>query len=553
MDLFFLFIYLILILISILGYGSFFNSLFKLNYNSNLIGIKGINGLIFLTFISYFSHLFFSHNNFHNSIILILGIFFFLKEKNYLLSDTKISFLLFIILLPFLIIIKTHDDFPYYHLPFILSLVENKLQFGFGHIEIAYNHHSSILYLQSLFYFNSIKYYLFNAVNFFLYFFFLSFLLHKIYLSFYLKNKITFLDILYFIFFIYALALFNRLAEFGTDRAGHLLSILFVLISLEMLLLKKDVLNKFKYLLLLGFYLGTIKVYLFSYSLILIYLMHIFYRKINFLALIKNYFLFFITTFLLIYFFLNLAVSGCLIYPVNFLCFSDHIFWSMTSEDISYLSRWLEQWAKSGAGPNFRVDNPENYIKGFNWIQGWFERYFFNKVSDYILSLLFLSLIMIFFFKSKNIKNFKLIIHTKNLKIFYYIILVISLFWFFKHPSLQYGGYTVIALLLFIPLGIYLDRFYISLLRKKYLLFILLISVVVFDVRNIQRIYKENLVFKRIEFPYFYVPKVDYEIIFIKERKFYKVSDMCWDTPSVCIRGIPQFKIINNYYFFYKL
>ena len=553
MDLFFFFIYLLLILISILGYGFLFNSLFKLNYNSNLIVIKGINGLILLTFISYFSHLFFSHNNFHNFIILILGILFFFKDKNYLSLDIKISFLLFFILLPFLIIIKTHDDFPYYHLPFILSLVETKLQFGFGHIEIAYNHHSSILYLQSLFYFNSIKYYLFNTINFYIFFFFLSFLLNKIYFSFYLKKKITLLEILYFIFFIYALALFNRLAEFGTDRAGHLLSILFVLISLEMLFLKKDLLNKFKYLLLLGIYLGSIKVYLFSYSLILIYLMYIFNKKINFLILIKSKLSLFITVFLLLYFFLNLAVSGCLIYPINFLCFSDRIFWSMTSEDISYLSRWLEQWAKSGAGPNFRVDNPENYIKGFNWVEGWLERYFFNKVSDYILSLLFLSLIMTIFFKNKNIKNFKSTLYSKNLKVFYLIIFIIFCFWFFKHPSLQYGGYPVIALLLFIPLAIYLDRFYISLLRKKYLLYILLISVLVFDLRNIQRIYKENLAFKGIELPFFYVPKNDYKIIVIEEKKFYKVSGMCWDTPSVCIRGIPKFKIINNYVFFYKL
>ena len=54
------------------------------------------------------------------------------------------------------------------------------------------------------------------------------------------------------------------------------------------------------------------------------------------------------------------------------------------------MNDWYQQWSKAGAGPNYRVDDPENYIKGFNWGSNWFDKYFFNKVSDFLAGILFL-------------------------------------------------------------------------------------------------------------------------------------------------------------------
>ena len=36
-----------------------------------------------------------------------------------------------------------------------------------------------------------------------------------------------------------------------------------------------------------------------------------------------------------------------------------------------------------------------NYISNFNWIDNWVERYFFNKVSDLIYSLIFISMVFL--------------------------------------------------------------------------------------------------------------------------------------------------------------
>ena len=59
------------------------------------------------------------------------------------------------------------------------------------------------------------------------------------------------------------------------------------------------------------------------------------------------------------------------------------------------LSIWLEQWAKAGAGPNFRVENVSQYIESFNWFKNWLDKYFFNKFLDQLL-ILFSSYIVIF-------------------------------------------------------------------------------------------------------------------------------------------------------------
>ena len=60
---------------------------------------------------------------------------------------------------------------------------------------------------------------------------------------------------------------------------------------------------------------------------------------------------------------------------------------------------------KAGAGPNFRVDNPESYIQGFNWVSNWIDKYFFNKVLDFLAGISFLILIVYITLFKKSEKN----------------------------------------------------------------------------------------------------------------------------------------------------
>ena len=71
---------------------------------------------------------------------------------------------------------------------------------------------------------------------------------------------------------------------------------------------------------------------------------------------------------------------------------------------IEWAASFYELWSKAGATPTYRVDNPENYISGFNWLTVWTENYFFNKVSDTIIGLIVTVLIFFVVFKPKKNK-----------------------------------------------------------------------------------------------------------------------------------------------------
>ena len=51
------------------------------------------------------------------------------------------------------------------------------------------------------------------------------------------------------------------------------------------------------------------------------------------------------------------------------------------------MSSWYEIWSKAGAGPDFREQDPLVYIQKFNWIENWINRYFFTKVTDFLISI----------------------------------------------------------------------------------------------------------------------------------------------------------------------
>ena len=82
--------------------------------------------------------------------------------------------------------------------------------------------------------------------------------------------------------------------------------------------------------------------------------------------------------------------------------------------------------------------------------------------------------------------------------------------WFFNHPALRYGGYSVIALLVFIPFSNYLCKFELNVnIIKKRVIFLIVISFSVYITKNIQRIIFENekYDYNPIENPFFYINK----------------------------------------------
>ena len=211
------------------------------------------------------------------------------------------------------------------------------------------------------------------------------------------------------------------------------------------------------------------------------------FKKI-FIILIKNR-IFYLSTSL---FFLALLTSffnsGCLVYPVSLTCFPNFD-WSISYEGVKHMNNWYEQWSKAGAGPNFRVINASEYIKSFNWVNNWMDKYFFNKMSDFLGGIFFLVIIVGILTYEKKKKK----VSINRYVYFLFFLLVLLLFeWFYNHPSLRYGGFILISSILFIPVSFLYSSFKVNIDKLKKIFSLLIIcSLLIFLGRNLSRINNE--------------------------------------------------------------
>ena len=498
-----------IIIISLIGYALAFqryiNKKINIEFEYALLG-----AVLFWIFISYFTHFFLSHNYFHNLIIILLGFSLFLIEKNKkknLLNKNQIYITSIFILLIFgLLVSKTHDDFPYYHFPYAYYLTQEKLIIGIGNLNHGFRTPSSIFYLNSIFYLPYIKYFSFKFGA------ALIMGISNLILIFKLRNDLKlknydFIFYLTLLSFLFVNIFFYRISEHGTDRSAQILILILFIETLSLLRIKFSYEKFFSKIFILLALIISLKAFYVLYLSVLIPIFY--YLKINdFKNLIFNFFKnFYFYLFLLIGIFVlsvNFFNTGCFLYPIQFTCL-DNLPWSLHFE-AKLMNNWYEQWSKAGASPDFRVDNPEVYIQGFNWVNNWINMYFFNKVSDFLAGIIFLSFVVLMTFYSKNLKKIYI-----NKKIYFVItIILILLFeWFYNHPSLRYGGYSLIALIFFIPLSIYLSRFEINNYFRKKLIVLITLSLIIFAGRNIDRIFVET-------------EKYNYDIF---KNSFYNVSE----------------------------
>ena len=484
-----LLIYYWLITFSLVGYGILFNKLF-LRSSENDIGYVGFYGIFILILLSYISSFFIPHSELFNSGVLLVGLIIILinRKKNIIQKNIRKILIIFSILTIFILLAKNHDDFPYYHFPYTHLLTEYSNMIGLGNFNHGFRTHSSIFYLSSLFNLPYSNFFLLHLSPVFFIGFANIVLYNKI--SPYFEGKepsyILYLSLLSFVFIN---VFFVRLGEHGTDRSAMIL-IIIVIIELFYLINKKKIVDKNTFLKLLIFItlIISLKTFYILYGLLLIPLIFYFNKnKVSLIFFFKNKITYLCLIMIMSLFTVNFFNSGCLLYPVKFTCF-ENFSWSIPISEVEAMNNWYQQWAKAGANPNFRIENPEIYIKNFNWVSNWIDMYFFNKVSDFLLGLSFLCLIVWLTFFSKKISKRK----KPKFWLLYSIIIFLTIEWFYLLPTLRYGGYHLIALLLFIPLSIYLSKYSIKpkLLKKK-ILFIILLTIVIFLSRNVSRIDKE--------------------------------------------------------------
>jgi hypothetical protein len=313
-----------------------------------------------------------------------------LKKNSYFFKVNKI-FLLIILFISSLFISKNHEDFPYYHLPYMIHVVENKLQFGIGLFNIAFRTPSSLFYLQSTFYFPYINFYLFHSAS------LIILIFANIFFVDYFTDKKNFLftRILASISFVFINITFARIGAFGTDRAGQIISFVIIILLLDYLNRKDTFIDKVKIIIILIFYIITIKSYFFPYLLILPLLL-IAKFEVAKKILYDFRIVFLLTLFFFIFLFINFSIYGCLLYPIKYTCFNNFAWSAGSSSAAEHYSNWYELWAKAGATPNYRIDEPEKYIQFLNWVPNWFDNYFIGKGLDVTLTISFLTIFYLY-------------------------------------------------------------------------------------------------------------------------------------------------------------
>ena len=183
-------------------------------------------GFVIVALVITFTHFFFKINFLISLLVFLVGLFLFYKNKNsfdFLKKKTNLLYLFLIIfLIPMFISQKYHEDFGYYHLPYSLALIEEKIIFGFANIDKPFVYNSIWLNLNPIFFLKGNNFNFQTLPVFLLFIIFIIFSLNKI-LE---KKSIKISDFYLALVVFYFLLKFTRISEFGVDIPAVIFSVL---------------------------------------------------------------------------------------------------------------------------------------------------------------------------------------------------------------------------------------------------------------------------------------------------------------------------------------
>ena len=322
-----------------------------------------------LTLISYLTK-FFNHGNTHNYIILIFDIIFFLKfffslsnSKNY--NDIKYFIFFFVLSLFSVLYFKSHDDFLYYHLSLTNNLTINKVEFGLGIFDLAFNHLSSLFFYHSLFKlpFSGDYFYflgpaiIMNFINVIL----INNILKK-------KSKLLFNDFLYIFIFVFINIFFYRLAEHGTDRSAIILILLTITLVFSIIDNNRPTKKKIENLIILVTIIVSLKSFYVIYSLLFFAVYLKYYLNKNIFLFFKSFKILLIAIFFAsLMTFYNIAYTGCFIYPIPTTCLNN-FYWECLRELLLMLLIGMNYGQKPEHHLILKLQIQMNIFNFFNWV-----------------------------------------------------------------------------------------------------------------------------------------------------------------------------------------
>jgi len=523
--------------ISSVGYGQLIGIKSQTNFFDNFFF-----GLIFISFLITIVHFFTKISFFVSLIILSSGVILFLIKKNFFSIKTvkkNIKFLiLFLFLVPIFISQKYHEDFGYYHLTYVITMMEEKIIFGLANSNIAYSHNSIWLNIISIFSLPKNDFNFLTLPAFLAYYIFIAFSLKKILES----NKQTISSYFLLVCLFYFILKFTRISEYGNDLPCTIFSILAVFYFLKFS--ESTIQQKKPSYFLCCFSFAAFSI-LIKFSAIPIFLLPLYLFITNFKKLRKeiikyNYIFIFILCF--IFFLQQFVYTGCLLFPSKLTCLN--VSWS--NDDFFDLRKNIELINKSYSVTGGLISKKE-YLENLNWFPYWLKRNYSELLEHLITMLIPIILLKILLKKNKNADN----LSFENKKIFYLFILISFVFWFKFSPVYRFAVPYFLCLIFIITL-----RFNIIKKFSTNLFLILIVVSILFNFsKNILRISDKKEVFlgiEKIDNKFFIDQSSINEFIFvhrpdIKNNKNGWQGRLCWDIKFLCSYGEIDINSSNNY------
>ncbi len=530
---------IVLLSLSISGYGRLINLSVKKNFFLDIF-----LGFILITFLITIIHFFFKLNLFISIFIFIFGIlFFFYKKKISSLRFIKVAniyyLIIILLLVPIFLSQKYHEDFGYYHLPYAIGFIEEKIIFGFANIDQSFVYNSIWLNLYSIFFLTDKNFDFLTLPSFLIYLCLILFSFHQI-LS---KNEKSNSDYFLLTVLFYFILKFTRISEFGVDLPASIFSVLtiYYFIKFSEINLKRERQEYFFLISIFAIFAILIKLSTIPVIFLPIFLYLKYFKDLNFeifrLKFLFIYFLF--ITFLIQQF----IFTGCIFFPSNLTCLNVSWF----SEDNINLSKQLELINKSYSSIGENIITPKEYLKNYNWFSYWLKRNYV-EILEHLLTIALPIILFLFFQKKKT--DYKLVF---NDKLGLYLFLTLGLlFWLSFSPVYRFAIYLFLTLVFVIFVSNLKSRGF-----SKRVFIIFIFTFVFFScLKNITRLTKVDKVFLG-------VLKIDNKYILSDQgtnqlRKIYHPNikknlkngwqgRLCWNTPFICSYNKLELKKKNGY------
>ena len=461
------------ILLSILGYGRVINNFFyKDLFNYQFRNLILFQGLIFTGLFSIIINIFFPLKDIYSISVIIIGLFLYLINFSKINLKDEINFISIVVIFSSFLAIYAgvNDDFDYH-----LKIINNYKNYNLFEIipgrQVSYN--SFWLFLHSVFSIN--KYiaslFILGSLIFAITIYDLFFILKKSF-----KENEFIISAISFLILIFLLGVQNKLKDFGTDLPGAIISFYILLIIVNEFFYKKQLsINILIFLILLSSFVFVIKLT----NVLILFFVILYIVKVNLLSInLKNIYLPFLLIFF--WFFQNLIISGCLIWPIETTCFYN-------IEDPANEFAIIESFAKGDMIGAMKTDN-------FEWIGIWFSAHSKKIFETYALFFLISisPLIINFFIKDRYFKNNN-ILEIYLYKFRYYellaVIIISNLVWFFNAPAYRFGLFYNSLLIIFVSIPFWLKIF--SKNKEfiyKYFRFLIILIFIYFAYENIFKI-----------------------------------------------------------------